>query len=805
METNNTPTTEEEDGGAATNNTTNLEPTLEPIITNVEEDELVKLRSMTHAEVMLLRFTSMEEGESWYQKYSFAMGFGIRKERGRHSKVGDKGVINKTYVCSREGERDPKVEERKTAARMDTRCGCKAKFQLKRDKKDGMWFITSFVLEHTHELVPKHQAHYIPGHRHIDDSSLAQLQNLTDSGIKTCDAYKIMVHQAGGHDKLRFTKKDAYNRLHRENTSTVSDIDVKAALSYQKRKRETDEIFFLKYTCDDEGRLENIFWTDSMSISDYSHFGELLAFDTTYKKNAYNMPLVIFSGVNHHFSTCVFGSALLKDETESNYRWVLETLTEAMGGNKPSSVITDGDKSMKNAIMRVFPDATRRLCLWHLQKNVTEHVKKSKSPDFAKRFYKLAKADLTEIELELQWKELVESANLQHYNWINKDLYESRQNWARAYLRNKFYAGVTSSSRCEGLNSMITKYVTSKLKLKKFFIDYDRWLEAIRQTELKLDFKSNYGMPEITTEACLELIKSVANLHTYEAYMKIKGALKRSIECIKENKLVTTEHHKYEVGGYKDQRGNRTVTYDLTSHMIQCSCLKFEYMRLPCRHMMFVLKEEKFKEFPRILVQQRWSKNPKSIDCWKQRSTVIGESQQYTIRYGLLQQYAFKICHYGASTTNFDDAHSIMKALSDDMEMRKNDNVTKKGTDVDPEFEGMKNPLKAKAKGSGKRRPSGQQRRDENNLNNNDEYDEGDDTINEDHDDTNDEDDNDTGPNYNVSNTSVDQSDAFGQITHAFGQSTHAFGQSTHNASWTKSISDRLEEGFSNSYCAQTN
>ncbi|CAN1147570.1 Protein FAR1-RELATED SEQUENCE 5 [Linum perenne] len=174
-----------------------------------------------------------------------------------------------------------------------------------------------------------------------------------------------------------------------------------------------------------------------------------------------------------------------------------------MCGNKPSSVITDGDKSMKNAIMRVFPDATRRLCLWHLKKNVVEHVKKSKSPDFAERFYKLAKADLTETEFELQWKELVESSNLQNYKWINKDLYESRQNWARAYLRKKFYAGVTSTSRCEGSNSMITKYVTGKHKLKKFFIDYDRWLEAIRQTELKLDFKSNYGMPEITNEAYL--------------------------------------------------------------------------------------------------------------------------------------------------------------------------------------------------------------------------------------------------------------------------------------------------------------
>ncbi|CAN1159646.1 hypothetical protein LINPERHAP2_LOCUS22837 [Linum perenne] len=33
-----------------------------------------------------------------------------------------------------------------------------------------------------------------------------------------------------------------------------------------------------------------------------------------------------------------------------------------MGGNKPSSVITDGDKAMKNAIMHVFPDETRLLC-----------------------------------------------------------------------------------------------------------------------------------------------------------------------------------------------------------------------------------------------------------------------------------------------------------------------------------------------------------------------------------------------------------------------------------------------------------
>ncbi|CAN1167726.1 hypothetical protein LINPERHAP1_LOCUS7700 [Linum perenne] len=48
-----------------------------------------------------------------------------------------------------------------------------------------------------------------------------------------------------------------------------------------------------------------------------------------------------------------------------------------MGGKKPHSVITDEDKAMKNAIIKVFPDATRRLCLWHINKNIGEYVKKS--------------------------------------------------------------------------------------------------------------------------------------------------------------------------------------------------------------------------------------------------------------------------------------------------------------------------------------------------------------------------------------------------------------------------------------------
>ena len=48
------------------------------------------------------------------------------------------------------------------------------------------------------------------------------------------------------------------------------------------------------------GRMQNLFWVDGTSQADYEFFSDVLAFDTTYKINKYEIPLVIFSGLNHH-------------------------------------------------------------------------------------------------------------------------------------------------------------------------------------------------------------------------------------------------------------------------------------------------------------------------------------------------------------------------------------------------------------------------------------------------------------------------------------------------------------------------
>ncbi|CAI8611897.1 unnamed protein product [Vicia faba] len=85
---------------------------------------------------------------------------------------------------------------------------------------------------------------------------------------------------------------------------------------------------------------------------DYSIFGDVLAFDATYRKIRYSTPLVILYGVNHHNQRIIFASATIGDETKESYVWLLKTFVEVMGGKYPIFVIIDGDLATRNATKR---------------------------------------------------------------------------------------------------------------------------------------------------------------------------------------------------------------------------------------------------------------------------------------------------------------------------------------------------------------------------------------------------------------------------------------------------------------------
>jgi len=181
---------------------------------------------------------------------------------------------------------------------------------------------------------------------------------------------------------------------------------------------------FWKHLVSEDRSFLHLFWCDGGCQLDYHLFGDVLAFDAVYGKNRYKLPLVIFSGVNHYRQTCVFGAAIVSNETEETYVWVLQQFLEAMSGKCPKTVITNGDLAIRNAISSIFPEAHHRLCAWHLLRNATSNIGK---PYFTKQLKKLMLFDYEVVHFEEKWRILVEECRLKENSWVT-ELYEKKKN-----------------------------------------------------------------------------------------------------------------------------------------------------------------------------------------------------------------------------------------------------------------------------------------------------------------------------------------------------------------------------------------
>ncbi|XP_034710461.1 protein FAR1-RELATED SEQUENCE 5-like [Vitis riparia] len=354
------------------------------------------LKGISVEEVCKMKFACIDKAETFYNMLAKLTGFSIRKDDLKRDKNGD--IISRKWVCSKEGHRATKFIEndnRQREPRSLTRVGCEAAFRVGLNRKDGKWIVKEFIGDHNHNLVDAINRQFLRSHRTISNPDKAQVDVLRKVGVKTTQIMDYMVKQSGGHEHVGFTQKDIYNHIDAMRRSEIKDGDAEAALAYLCEKAEMDSSFFYKFNIDEESRLANLFWADSTARMDYACLGDVLAFDTTYRTNAYKKPLVVLVGVNHHHQTVVFGCTLLIDESVGTYEWVLETFLEAMMNKKPISVVTDGDKAMrKNVHIKDFSSIFAR-CMFmrgnEEEFEKVEHLEEIPQSCIMKMWTKLAK------------------------------------------------------------------------------------------------------------------------------------------------------------------------------------------------------------------------------------------------------------------------------------------------------------------------------------------------------------------------------------------------------------------------------
>ncbi|XP_024636609.2 protein FAR-RED IMPAIRED RESPONSE 1-like [Medicago truncatula] len=480
---------------------------------------------------------------------------------------------------------------------------------------DGTIAISKVALEHNHDLISPSKSRYFRCNKNIDPSIKRRLEVNDQAGINVSRNFRSMVVEASGYDNLTFGEKDARNYIDKVRRLRLGTGDAEAIQNYFVRMQRRNSEFYYVMDVDDTSRLRNVFWADARCRAAYEYFGEVITFDTTYLTNKYDMPFAPFVGVNHHGQSILLGCALLSKEDSITFSWLFTTWLECMRGRAPQAIITDQDRAMKNAVEDVFPKARHRWCLWHIMKKVPEKLSRLSNYESIKILLHDAVYDSLSIsDFMEKWEKMIECYELHDNEWL-KGLFDERHRWVPVYVRDTFWAGMSTTQRSESMNAFFDGYVNSKTSLKQFVEQYDNALKDKIEKENMADFSSfnriiacisHFGFESqfqkaYTNAKFKEFQVEVASMMYCHAFFERIEAMNLTY-CVTESKKVFDE--------VKDIMFK--VFFNEKDFEIRCTCCLFEFKGILCRHILCVLKlTAKTESVPSCYILPRWRKDIK--------------------------------------------------------------------------------------------------------------------------------------------------------------------------------------------------
>ncbi|XP_062103335.1 protein FAR-RED IMPAIRED RESPONSE 1-like [Humulus lupulus] len=266
------------------------------------------------------------------------------------------------------------------------------------------------------------------------------------------------------------------------------------------------------------------------------------------------------------------------------------TWLACMSGCAPNAIITDQDKAMKKAIEIVFPQSRHRWCLWHIMKKMPEKLSGYQSyKPIKKALKKCVYNSLTKEEFEKTWGLFISDFNLQDNGWLNS-LYEERCRWVPAFVKDTFWAGMSTTQRSESMNAFFDGYVNSKTTLKQFVEQYDSALRDKIEKENQADFQSFSTLIPCVTHFAIE--KQFQAAYTNAKFTKFQKELIGKIYC--EVSCVDESFGLFDVCEvlFFDEGSKEVhlmVHFNKENNEVQCSCWLFEFKGILCKHTISIL------------------------------------------------------------------------------------------------------------------------------------------------------------------------------------------------------------------------
>lgn len=424
-------------------------------------------------------------------------------------------------------------------------------------------------------------------------------------------------------------------------------------MDYLKRMQAENPAFFYAIQGDNEHPNANIFWVDATSKANYMYFGDTVKLDTSYRSKRYRVPLAAFTGLNHHAQPVLFGCALLFNESESSFVWLLQTWLQAMSGHCPVSIVTDYDRLVKIAVAHVLPKACHRFCNWSILRGTEEKLASvyQTHPAFRVEFTKCINEVETAEEFESCWHSLLERYSLMDNEWL-KSIYNARQQWVPILMRDTFFGEFSTAEGSNPADSFFDGFVNASTTIQVLIKQCEKAITSWHEKELKADSDTTHITPVLKTPSPME--KQAANLYTRRIFMIFQGELVETLANpatkIDDSGTVTT----YRVAKFGEEHKAHIVSFNALEMKANCSCQMFEFSGITCRHILSVFRAKNVLTLPSQYILKRWTRDAKNgVGGAREEHTseFSGNSREsLTARYNNLRQEAIKFVEEGAKS-----------------------------------------------------------------------------------------------------------------------------------------------------------
>ncbi|KAH6780797.1 hypothetical protein C2S52_012034 [Perilla frutescens var. hirtella] len=456
--------------------------------------------------------------------------------------------------------------------------------------------------------------YYIPG----CESSMKPLvgmmfKNLSDGTAKkykvgTITLRNVYCNKQGSKNSAK-EYDDASGHVIKKRRRVSRRMDCMARISFKFKgehgKRELCLTFFFDYCVNADDQLTRLMWADPICRRNFTLFGDIVSFDATYSTNRYEMIFTLFTEKDNHGKCVTFGAALLSNEDNEAYSWVLDNFKVCMG-RSPAMLIIDQDPGLKIAVQCSLPETRHRLCMWHIMLKVPDKVPAHlrKNDLFRGKFNNIVWSNFIEpIEFEKKWEEIMVEFGLTETSWFSS-MFDIRKDWIPAYFRDFPLSGLCrTTSISESVNNYYCTFLSPKSNLVEFFMKYDSALDSQRYTYAEMNSLDESSVPLLRTPILLE--KHAATVYTTSIFHKVQKEIYSA--CFK-CRLISIVHDErqlvYEVNDGCD--GIFQVRYDRDENTVVCCCAKFVRKGLLCCHIFIILKDLSFDGIPDKYVLSRW-------------------------------------------------------------------------------------------------------------------------------------------------------------------------------------------------------